>query len=261
MKRFLCLLAVSAFCFSCTHYVQVYETKAATPIKVEEGSYVFENDTVKITYSFWAEHGMLSYTVFNKLDVPLYIDWRKSSFVSNGQKFDYWMDATTTNSQGLFGAYKSYLLPGVSGQSFSRSTTTKEDAVSFIAPKSFIIKKQFALCVNPVQDLITDNSAKDTVAPNPMTHHKMSKVKYLDYSAQTSPISFRNFLTLSTSDKFDNQIYIDNGFYICKISEMSRDVFYGSAGYGDGNGGYSMPFKSSQGFYINTGNPHTAGNH
>src|ERR1700730_10311196 len=83
---------------SCTHYVQFYETKTTSPMKVENNCYTFENDTIKIVYSFWANHGTLSYTVYNKLDVPIYIDWKKSSYVKNGEKLDYWKDRTTTNS-------------------------------------------------------------------------------------------------------------------------------------------------------------------
>ena len=61
---------------SCKSSVQVYETKS-TNTSVENGLSVYENDSLKITYSFWAENGLITFAIYNKLNVPLYVDWKK----------------------------------------------------------------------------------------------------------------------------------------------------------------------------------------
>src|SRR4051812_46103003 len=79
-----------------TRYIQVFETKS-TNIKMSDDSWSFENDTVKIDYDFWTEHGVMSFAVFNKLKIPIYIDWKKSSFIVNDRKLDYWIDVSRTS--------------------------------------------------------------------------------------------------------------------------------------------------------------------
>ena len=61
--------------FSCSSsYVQVFETSSKNELIKNETNYVYENDSVKITYSFWEDKGKMSFIVYNKLKKPLYID-------------------------------------------------------------------------------------------------------------------------------------------------------------------------------------------
>ena len=34
----------------------------------------------------------MTFTIFNKLDIPIYIDWKKSSYIDNSVKLNYWVD-------------------------------------------------------------------------------------------------------------------------------------------------------------------------
>lgn len=215
-------------------------------MQIEKDAYVFENDTVKIVYSFWANHGILSYSIFNKLSVPLYIDWRKSSYVKNGQKLDYWLDESTAKSAGVYGTsiYGTYYSKG-------KSTTTKREQIVFIAPKSAIIKDQFLLMPIKKVDISSVAKSEELKKPN---NKKTTKVLYFTYSESNSPLVFRNFLTISTSDKFDKETYIDNGFYISKISEMKRKDFWGEvfqmSEYSIKKYNLIPPFQTPQRFYI-----------
>ncbi|CAN5387242.1 hypothetical protein BH09BAC1_BH09BAC1_10260 [soil metagenome] len=58
-------------------------------------SYVYQNDSIAIIYSFWAEKGVLAFGIYNKLDRPIYFDWKKCSFVSNDIKLNYWDGKST----------------------------------------------------------------------------------------------------------------------------------------------------------------------
>ena len=143
MKNLLFITIASLFFISCSPYYQLYETKTTSPMKEESSSYTFENDTVKIVYSFWENHGVLSYNIYNKLSIPIYIDLKKSSFIRNGQKYDYYIDETSTNT---IGSYKNFLFSGdYLGMSYHNSTTIKQDPIIFIAPKSATTKVQFLL--------------------------------------------------------------------------------------------------------------------
>lgn len=223
-------ISITILSVSCSNTVQLYETKPVSSIKEENQFYVFENDSVKITYLFWAEHGQLSYTIFNKLSIPLYIDLFKSSCIINQEKNDCWQNQITTYSVGknslLYGAF------GMSSVSAGSSTTSKEEPIVFLPPNSETNRAQFYLY--PVSKIEIPGKQKD---------------KYIDYTQSNSPVVFRNFLTVSTSDKFDKESYIDNEFYVSKVSEMSKGKFLGKLSNG-GGAVYEYPYKNPHDFYI-----------
>lgn len=90
MKKLIVIASILIFVYGCKTYVQVFDTKAKN-IKVENEFYVFENDSLKITYSFWAKNGLMTFGIYNKLNKPLYIDWKKSSYIDNSVKLNYWI--------------------------------------------------------------------------------------------------------------------------------------------------------------------------
>lgn len=199
---------------SCSR-TQIYETKPTSQINISDQGYTFENDTVRITYNFWADKGQLLFHVFNKLNVPIYIDWKRTSFVQNSQKLDYWTDKTMSKGVTLYRAN------GSSGKSKTVETTTKMERVTFIAPKSNVDRNSFVLLIEgfsipnsaPSEDLkIKDSPGK--------------KAKYQSFELANSPLVFRNFITFSTTEQGENPFYVDNGFYVSKILETkSTNVF------------------------------------
>jgi hypothetical protein len=54
-------------------YVHIFEIQPSDPqAKVQDGQIYFENDTIKINYFFWAEDGVMGFSIFNKLSKPIY---------------------------------------------------------------------------------------------------------------------------------------------------------------------------------------------
>jgi hypothetical protein len=73
--------------------------------------FVFENDSIKITYNFWAKNGAMAFDFYNKLNIPLYFDWKKSAFIPNDKMVSYWQDETNTTGNSSSSAY--YLYGGI----------------------------------------------------------------------------------------------------------------------------------------------------
>ncbi len=46
----------------------------------------YENDTISVTYSFWEMNGTIEMLIRNKLNQPIYIDWKKCSFITGETK-------------------------------------------------------------------------------------------------------------------------------------------------------------------------------
>ena len=69
--------------------------------------YEFENEDVKITYSFWEENGIMGFKIYNKTSKPIYIDWKKSSMIYNERQNPYYTNKTTSNYSGYGTSYGS----------------------------------------------------------------------------------------------------------------------------------------------------------
>lgn len=220
--------ALLALIIGCRSYVQVFDTKGSIPYD-GEGFYVFENDTVRITYSFWNEKGLMSFSIYNKQDKPLYIDWRKSSYIDNSVKLNYWEDEEKSK---VVNSSKDYYYTGSSkGLHFtegnfngvSNISTKKIERITFIPPRSNIYKSQFYIMPSEYYKFDLSTEPKEEFRKDIPT--KSTDVYYQNFSMFNSPLVFRNFLTFSFSEKFDSEFSVDNEFFIDKIIEMDKRHF------------------------------------
>lgn len=222
--------------FSCTKYTYVYETQALNSaiIKNDKGFYVYENDTVKIVYSFWSDKGILAFSLYNKLNVPLYINWKRSSFVQNENKLDYWREESitksTTRSRGVsatgIGVSNSALMPLLALASSAHVSVTNQvtvipEKITFMAPHSSIYKANFYLYnLKGVSQNRTWKQETINYPSYPNKPDKKIQVKTSRAIPSNTPINFRNFLTISTSEDFNKEGYIDNPFYVSSIVKV-----------------------------------------
>jgi len=212
---FLLLLFISCK----TSYIQLIDT-GSTNTKKEKEYFVFENDSLKISYNFWARNGLMAFTVYNKLNKPLYIDWKKSSYIDNSVKLNYWVDGEITKTKEYYGSY--YYYGQIAGT--ASSTTMSVERITFIPPKSKYPRSQFYILPNNYVKMNPDADFKQVPLNNKPP--KTTKVYERFYEKYYSPLVFRNFLTFSYSEDFKNEFYVDNEFYISKINEMDSKHFY-----------------------------------
>lgn len=234
--------------------MQVFETSTTNTLIVNE-SYVYETDTVKVTYAFWRKNGIMSFTVFNKLDQPIYIDWKKSSYIPNSNKLNYWVDEERSKSISYYGGYfynGPSLREGVTvnlGTASSSTSKIKIERITFIPPKSSYHNYPLHLLSKPYVKIPIDTKSQE-IRRNDNPRMK-TKVYEVDYSKDSSPLRFRNFLTLSLTEDFQNEFYIDCEFYVSKIKEMDYRHFE-KYNLRDNNGRYVYvtPFTRSTAFFV-----------
>lgn len=234
-------------------YIQVFETKT-TNTKIEKEFYVYETDTVKITYAFWAKKGIMSFAVFNKLDKPIYIDWKKSSYIDNSNKLNYWINEERIKSTSYYGSYfydGPLLKPGYTiskGISVTATTKVKTERITFIPPKSNYYRSQFYLLPLTYYKLDIKTEYKEVNRNN--KPKKKTRVYEINYTKNTSSLVFRNFLTFSLTEDFKGKFYVDNEFYLSKIKEMDYKHF--KYRIRDENDKYIdiKPFKKKTSFYL-----------
>jgi hypothetical protein len=209
--------------------IQVFET-STTDSKLEVDNWVYESDTVRIVYGFWTEYGVMAFSIYNKLEIPIYVDWKNSSFIYNGVKLDYWIDEqkAATASYGTYQYKGPSLRPGYStGSSLesSKTTSVKPERITFIPPKSIYPRSQFYL--HP--ELFPMTHSPQTAVPtrNYLESEKTDTIFQMEFTAENSPLKFRNFLAIKLSETSDAYYYIDNEFYLSAVKEMNYRTYQG----------------------------------
>ena len=256
MVNVLSIIIIVIMASSCS-YTNIYEIKPiGTEIK-DNNYFEFENDTVKVTYSFWEDKGVMAFTFYNKLNIPVYIDWKKSSVIKNDEKIDYWADETKTKSHSITWYNNSRLFSGGNNlfnyaQSSSESKSIRPERITFISPRSSVTRIQSNL-YNITPEKISSSTSGSILSRD---GQKNFTVEFVEYTQESSQFIFRNFLTFSTSEKFDKEIYIDNGFYVSRINKIKTKKLEGVAVYNKKKDKieYVKPITSAKEFYIDMGN-------
>jgi len=208
---------------------------------VDGNYYVYENSQVKIFYYFWSEGGTMSFYIYNKLNKPIYIDWKKCSFIFNNNKYNYWNNKEKFLGTSSGTKYYNNFFNTINDNTKFSGTRVKNERITFIPPKALVKNpKTFIISLNYInmKNAIKANETKTDIK-NPKTI-KILKKNFNDFS---SPYKFRNFLTFSLSENFTNEFYINNNFYIVEIKEMKKSQFKGKLSNNYENSPYKQPNK------------------
>jgi hypothetical protein len=222
MKNILFVIVILSFvgCKSSSYY-QLYEFEPVNTKYDDHQFMIHENDSIKVTYSFWSNNGTVAFTFYNKLNEPIYIDWKKSSVIFNGKKENYWNDETVSSSTSMgrnitmTNPYNNpYLLFQNFGYSYNVASVYKPEPVSFIPPHSYIAISKFPINYSiefNKNDLVLDN--KEIICKR-------------EFNEKNSLVHLRNYISFSTNEKFENYINFDDVFYLKSVKEFpySKDI-------------------------------------
>ena len=241
--------------------------------KTKENVCYYENDSILVSYYFWAEKGIMSFTIYNKLSIPIYVDWKKSALISNSTKLNYWEDEEFTNTKTTYtsnsftfsedffkpiitlpnhGGVTTYgevfnlSLGTTVGESYSNSTKSKPERVTFIPPKSNFFKPTMHLTDFSFVEYNKKNFSEEIV-PSSLNDKKTTKIMVAQLTGKNIFLSFRNFLTLSTNENFTNEFYVDNEFKVKTVTMMKENQFRGK--YDRQQNADEFPYRKSSSYY------------
>jgi len=250
------LSIISVLFFGCRTAVQVVDMQPTSPnIKDNQTHYVFDNDTIRIAYHFWGDRGTFWFEIQNKLNVPIYIDWKRSNLVNNNIPNAYWDDNKQVSTVSLGKSYGAAVLGsnGVAvsaavGGSVSNSIVTSKERISFLSPKAITYSPQFRIAD---QYYVLSKDAVRTDEANDAKPVKMTPV-FTQRLAENTPIELTNFLTLSLTESFDKEIFVSNSFIASEVREMETSHFNGKPVGQDYNFGslYEPPSASEKRFFL-----------
>jgi len=217
----------------------------------------YENDTIQVAYVFWAENGIVGLFIHNKLNQPLYVDWKQCSYITGTTKHDYWNGTMTMTTNGSSTTssldWKTFYNKSGSSSTFSNTfwssvtTITKPERITFIPPGTTISRTFYSISETSIVNFDEEHFLqKDTAFENMQVHLTLFE-KYegktyqydslvagtwnvhfssIQFSEGNSPLSFRSFITYSTDEKFNTESYIDNQFYVDQIIQIPVSSFY-----------------------------------
>ncbi|TDQ08370.1 hypothetical protein [Pedobacter metabolipauper] len=224
----LSLIAICIFGLSsCSKYYINTVSGVNIPKDEKTGKFILENDTVQITYNFFGENAPVQITVQNKLTVPIYVDWSKSSLIFENNTYSYVpekvaftgdLSATSWNGREL---------------SFSDGTVNgKIDAkkeISFIPPQSKI-ETTTLFVESPFSKNLPDSMLNDVESLNNTYTSREIVAKAGNFTPDNSPVKFRSYLTLfSKTDNIEKPFSYDKQFYISKSVKTTVRPGYLSA--------------------------------
>lgn len=227
-------------------YVQVATVKS--DILQNDTLLRYENDTFEIVYNLFSENGLLAFTIYNKSNVPLYIDWKRSAYIKGSEKFAYWEDKSNIYSV-TEGSSVRWLRDYSTTRNYSTSVITKPEQITFIPPKTAVSMARYNLS----SSVWGSGLSEDTIAST--LKRGITKIWKKSFDASTSPFAFRNFLTLSQKHDFSTEFYIDHSFWVSDIMKIQEKEFGGSLiitntnEYGRDLYNYSFPYRKPNSFY------------
>ncbi|MFD2572789.1 hypothetical protein ACFSUS_19265 [Spirosoma soli] len=238
-----CIVTLTA----CTPKAQLVTLRGNNVQPAPEGL-VLDNDTLTLRYNFSSERGQMHISLVNKLNKPLYVDWKRSAFIIGQDKLDYWYDVADVNlaTSSFSPWYGRYRIGSITG------TITKDDPVTFIPPQTKIDKQQFVVFPNGTLRLPGKPEVVEEKSVVNPSRKKPIAISVFNYSVDQSPFQFRNYLTLSTDKDFKNEFVIDTKFWASDVRVLPMGQITGVMVQPYEGGTYTVakPFNKPDGFYI-----------
>ena len=199
---------------SCSKYQ--YATISSDLKENEIGEQVIDNDTIQIRYSFDGYNCPVKIYIYNKLGIPLYIDWSKSALVHNGQSFSYWKDVSVlhANSSGYEIRWTGYVS---TTNNTINGSLEREAIINFIPPRSSIQANRFSVKSKFFEFTEQDKMSKIKIN----TVNGVSKVRQYLFTSDKTPLKYRSYLTLSTDESFKTSFYYDDTFWVSEVLETT----------------------------------------
>lgn len=183
------------FCIACNRY-QYSSVSSSQLDKNEINELVFENDSLKIVYNFMGQDLGPEIFIENKLQEPVYIDWRESALVVNGHSHSY-----APIQVDLYGNALQGLLPGM------------QSTIDLIPPRANVNKTPLVIAQYYNKDI-----PKSDLHNVRYTAAGISRpVKTAIFSEGSSPMRFSSYISYMVGRSNNAPLHMEHSFYISSI--------------------------------------------
>jgi hypothetical protein len=200
--RYTILLALFPILFitSCAQYQYLeYGAKEL----VQKDVFLFENDSIQVTYDFRGLNTPFRLNVVNKTEQPIFIDWSKSGIVYNSQTVSFYVNQSEVHLE------TSSPMPFETGWdvfAITRGTIKHSNSKAMLLPKSVMRSEPFFNLRSRPIDL-------QETPPTSQEEQRFGKKNKLTtryfFTEELSPMRFQCYITIS----FGIEEKVIKGFY------------------------------------------------
>ncbi len=200
---------------SCKTYQYGTVSSAKMPMN-EKQEFIYESDSLRLIYNFNGPNAPVNITVQNKLQVPLYIDWRKSAVIINDRAVSYVPSEMRIEGDVQSSSYNSGTRAGGTtfGSGSINATVSLPPAIDFVPPQSFFTRSPIGL---------TDRHL-DNVPESEFHRLKYQaaegynlQVKAAAFTEANSPLRFKSYLTLMVGEVTAKPVSYEHSFFLSQL--------------------------------------------
>jgi hypothetical protein len=197
---------------SCTTY-QYMTVNSSSTGKNEQKDFVVENDSVRVQYNFNGADAPVNILIQNKLNQPMYIDWKRSALIINDRAVSYVAEKIPIS--GVIGASTynySYYSTTTYGGLYAEARVPGQ--TDFIPPQSYITKTPLRVSNCRVEGIPDTSFKKENVI---ILDGSVRRLKRATFTEDDSPLRFKSYLTFITGDSLNKAVTYQHSFYISEI--------------------------------------------
>ncbi len=245
MQQFLLSISLLFSLPGCMSY-QIMKVNGKELSQNGKQEFILENDSLRLKYNFHGHNAPVRIEVLNKLNKPIYIDWKRSALIVNDNAISYLPPAAPIT--GSVYVRSSTWFDNVS-RSVSTSSTGSIDGslglpgeMEFIPPGSQIIKTLMG-----VTNSFHDNTRKGVSSREKVyvRFNYTRNVSKITFDEKDSPLRFTSYPTVYADGSLDKPVVLQHHFYISEIIKSNM-----------GPGSFIYDEQGDQ-FYVSQSSPYT----
>lgn len=224
MKKILFTPIAVAMLFSACQTYQ-YNTISSVNTTQDEktGKFNVENDSVKITYSFTGKNAPINVVVYNKLNEPVYVDWKRSAYIIDKTAKSF--SDQSVKISGAFDASGYNLNSKSNGASYTggniQATANLPENIMFIPPHTEMAKTLVEIA--PEQNRFIADSLVNKIKMNDALTSSSFNAKMAKFNKGNSPLFFKSYITMYTiENNVQKFMAYSNEFYISQSIQSNR---------------------------------------
>lgn len=216
MKSILPALA-SCFLVSCTAY-QVMTVSSREVKQNPANEFIVENDSLELSYNFNGKDGPVKIMIRNKLQQPMYVDWKRSALIINGKAVSY-----APNKVPIEGAIatSNYSWSKEWSSSYGNLSATAQlpSDAAFIPPQTYVTQQLIGITNQALEQLPDSIFSKKNI---PSMGDGYETIKQAFFTAESSPLVFKSYITMMIGDSLPKPVIYQHNFYVSELMKMSN---------------------------------------
>ncbi|MCS6981065.1 MAG: hypothetical protein N2110_03890 [Flavobacteriales bacterium] len=248
MRPLIGFLTFFAFCSHARPQAQIFLLKSEK-LKLKGDNYFYEDDSLQITFAFWAEKGAFNFKIQNKLNQPIYIDWFHTVLMAGAYKLDYFSQDTSADFRAF--TYtgpvdNTWFGTGYGNDNVLPRVVHNERKTFLPAKTAYYSFNRRVFHILPIDYFTIPERCERSYEQPHSGRGKPVLVLSKSWSRRESPLTLKFFITICRDENLTQCRTLDFEFFLTQFFECPQEHFRGRLT----SEGYTFPYRRQDSFYI-----------